>query len=142
MFTPEAMTSWVIFAPTIAALLLVFCDKKAEEAMKFIMLGGTIVTFFLTLALAGTYNFADPGMQAVVKLDWVKSWNIYYQTGFDGISLPLVLLTSFVSMLSAAACGVSISRSRVTAFCSCCWKPGCWACSCRSTSSCFTSFGK
>ncbi len=103
MFTPEAMTSWVIFAPTIAALLLVFCDKKAEEAMKFIMLGGTIVTFFLTLALAGTYNFAEPGMQAVVKLDWVKSWNIYYQTGFDGISLPLVLLTSFVSMLSAAA---------------------------------------
>ncbi len=35
--------------------------------------------------------------------DWIPTWNIYYKLGFDGISLPLVLLTTFISMLSMLA---------------------------------------
>ena len=34
---------------------------------------------------------------------WIKGWNIFYKLGVDGISLPLVLLTSFVSMLAMLA---------------------------------------
>ena len=38
-----------------------------------------------------------------VSVEWIGSWNIHYRLGYDGISLPLVVLTSFISMLAAMA---------------------------------------
>ena len=38
-----------------------------------------------------------------IKIPWIANWNINYQLGYDGISLPLVLLTSFISMLAMLA---------------------------------------
>ncbi len=38
-----------------------------------------------------------------IKIPWIANWNINYQLGYDGISLPLVLLTSFITMLSMLA---------------------------------------
>ncbi len=103
MTSPEALMSWIIFMPTIFALFLVFCDKSAEEFMRMAALAGTVVTFFLTLALAGSFVPGDPGIQHMVKVPWIENWHVNYQVGFDGISLPLVLLTSFVCMLSMLA---------------------------------------
>ena len=42
-------------------------------------------------------------MQHAFSVDWIPSFNIYYFLGVDGISLPLVVLTSFLSMLAMAA---------------------------------------
>jgi NADH-quinone oxidoreductase subunit M len=42
-------------------------------------------------------------MQMNVAKEWIPSWNVYYRLGVDGISLPLVLLTSLISMLAMAA---------------------------------------
>ncbi len=39
-------------------------------------------------------------MQHVFSIPWIPAFNIYYSLGIDGISLPLVLLTSFLSMLA------------------------------------------
>ncbi len=103
MFSPETLSSWIIFLPTIFAFFLIFFDTKAVEAMRIWSLAGTIVTFFLTLVLAGQFNPADPGIQGQVNIPWIASWNINYQLGFDGISLPLVMLTSFVCLLSMLA---------------------------------------
>ena len=104
MFTsPEALMSWIIFTPTIFAFFLIFCDKTAEEFMRYWSLGGTVVTFFLTLVLAGSFTAGDAGIQHMVKVPWIENWNVNYQLGFDGISLPLVLLTSFVCLLSMLA---------------------------------------
>ncbi len=101
--SPETLQTLIIFAPTVVALLLVFADPKATEYMRIATLGGTIATFFLTLALWGQFQYGVEGIQGGVRVPWIASWNINYQLGFDGISLPLVLLTSFVSMLAAAA---------------------------------------
>jgi NADH-quinone oxidoreductase subunit M len=103
MFTAETLTSWIIFAPTIFAFFLIFFDKKAVEAMRVFSLAGTVVTFFLTLALLGIYTPGDGGIQGKVKLPWISSWNINYQLGYDGISLTLVVLTGFVFLVSMLA---------------------------------------
>src|SRR5208283_5539583 len=42
-------------------------------------------------------------MQHVVSREWIPAFNINYMLGIDGISLPLVLLTSFLSMLAMGA---------------------------------------
>jgi NADH-quinone oxidoreductase subunit M len=101
--SPEALMSWIIFTPTIFAFGLLFFDKKAEESMRNWSLIGTILTFVATLFLACSFIPGEPGIQHMVTKPWIESWHINYQIGFDGISLPLVLLTSFVSMLSMLA---------------------------------------
>ena len=103
MFTAETLTSWIIFAPAIFAFFLIFFDKKAAEAMRVFALAGTVVTFFLTLALIGIYTPGDGGIQGQVKLPWISSWNINYQLGYDGISLTLAVLTGFVFLVSMLA---------------------------------------
>src|SRR5213593_3039765 len=100
MFTsPEALMSWIIFTPTIFAFFLIFCDKSAEEFMRYWSLGGTVVTFFLTLVLAGSFTAGDAGIQHMVTVPWIENWNVNYQLGFDGISLPLVFLILETGML-------------------------------------------
>ena len=97
------LLSAIIFVPTIGALFLLAFPKKSDESMRMFSLGVTVVTFFLTLMLLGEFNPSDGGIQPVnedgtrgIAAIWISNWNIYYRIGFDGISLPLVLLTSFI----------------------------------------------
>ncbi|MCA8991230.1 MAG: NADH-quinone oxidoreductase subunit M [Planctomycetaceae bacterium] len=100
---PLTLLSLIIFLPTIGALGLYAFDKKAEESMRMFALAITAVTFGLTLFLLGQFDMAQGAMQLQVSIPWVPTWNINYQLGVDGISMPLVLLTSLVSMLAMMA---------------------------------------
>ena len=97
------LLSFIIFAPTIGALLIAFMDSRAVVQLRGFALVTTIITFAATLLLYTRFNFTEPGIQFEVVKDWIPSWNIYYRLGVDGISLPLVLLTGLVSMLAAIA---------------------------------------
>src|SRR4029077_11869810 len=46
---------------------------------------------------------AEHPMQMAVKIPWIASWNVHYNLGLDGISMPLVLLTSLISWLAMLA---------------------------------------
>ena len=93
----------IIFAPTLGAIALVLMPKDNEDSLRYTALAVTVVTFLLTLALLPGYDTSNAGMQYVVKAEWIPNWNIYYQLGLDGISLPLVLLTSFISLWAMVA---------------------------------------
>ena len=102
---PFCLLTAVIFTPTVGALGLLFFGRKAETAMRYWTLGITAVTFLLTLVLLGVFDTSpeQPAIQLTVSKAWIPDWNINYQLGVDGISLPLVLLTSFISLLAMAA---------------------------------------
>ena len=98
-----------IFAPTLGAIGLWFFEKSAEEAMRKFALVVTIVTFALTVwmriefqASTGAAEYGG-AIQLASTSSWIPAWNIEYKLGVDGISLPLVLLTSLVSMLAMMA---------------------------------------
>ena len=108
--SPLFLLSAIIFLPTLGAIFLLVFDKKAVESMRNFALVVTVATFVLTLFLWMQFDGTEPGIQPVqpdgargVAVEWISGWNIYYRLGFDGISLPLVLLTSFISMLSLLA---------------------------------------
>jgi NADH-quinone oxidoreductase subunit M len=98
-----ALLSATLFLPTLGALLLLAFDRAAEEAMRVFSLVITGITFVLTLAIWGRFDPSVAEMQMNVNYVWIAGWNINYQLGIDGISLPLILLTSLISMLSMAA---------------------------------------
>ncbi|MDB5388458.1 MAG: NADH-ubiquinone oxidoreductase chain, partial [Planctomycetaceae bacterium] len=119
----------IIFLPTVGALALAFFQKEAVETMRAIGLVTTLVTMLLSAWLTfKVYDRNDPGIQpraaAIadkaaseftsediakqyehrgVSLTWVKGWNIEYRLGYDGISVPLVLLTGLISFLGMVA---------------------------------------
>jgi NADH-quinone oxidoreductase subunit M len=102
--------SLLIFMPTIGALALALLfNNKAVEAMRVFTVVITAITFVMTLSLWSSFDTSIAEIQPIVdgqngvSVEWIGSWNIHYRLGYDGISLPLVVLTSFISMLAAMA---------------------------------------
>ncbi|MDA1039672.1 MAG: NADH-quinone oxidoreductase subunit M [Planctomycetota bacterium] len=107
--------SLIVFLPALVAafLSLPIIPKAREELIRWITLGTLAVVFVLSLWMAvpqlfgatgpAQFQIGQPEMQAVVKLPWIQAFGIEYLLGVDGISLPLVVLTTFLSMLAAAA---------------------------------------
>lgn len=100
---PILLLSLIIFLPSLGAFFLAWFHKDAEEPMRYFALVVTALTFVLTLFLLGDFNPSQADMQMNVKLTWIANWNINYQLGVDGISVPLILLTSFISLLAMLA---------------------------------------
>ena len=111
---PQIVLTWllslVIFLPTIGALVLCVVPKGTDETIRRFSLIVTMAVFVLTIWLAiptgstppetGRFVLGMPGIQNVVQHSWIPAFKIEYFLGVDGISLPLVLLTSFLSVLS------------------------------------------
>ncbi len=102
------MLSLIVFLPALGALLLAFFPKDKPEPIKWVSLAVTLVVFLLTVyqAIGGNdprqFHLGQAEMQSVFALKWIPSFNIQYLMGMDGISFPLVVLTSFLSMLAMA----------------------------------------
>ena len=107
--------SAIVFLPALmaAVLSLPIIPKAREEFVRWVALLTTAVVFGLSLWMAvpglfgsigpAQFTLGEPGMQAMVKLPWIQAFGIEYLLGVDGISMPLVVLTTFLSMLAAAA---------------------------------------
>jgi len=111
MNSTAMLLSAIIFLPTAGALVIALgFNKKDIEPMRVFALAITVATFVLTLFLFQNFLSAkDPGILPAteghhgIKVPWIAGWNINYQLGYDGISVPLVLLTSFITMLAMLA---------------------------------------
>ncbi len=103
------LLSAIIFLPSLGALLLCFMPGSRQMAIKRLSFAVTIAVFLLTVYMAipagdenelGRFTLGVSGMQNVVCHRWIPAFHIYYFLGTDGISFPLVVLTSFLSMLA------------------------------------------
>ncbi|MDR3554634.1 MAG: NADH-quinone oxidoreductase subunit M [Syntrophobacteraceae bacterium] len=90
--------STLIFFPLLCAILLMFIrgeEGKNDELMRRIALVASVVEFLISLPLLKYFNDSVAGMQFVEFVPWVKSLSLNYFVGLDGISLWLVMLTTF-----------------------------------------------
>ena len=105
--TDFALLSLIIFLPTIGAMVIGLFHIKSEGAMRSFANSVTFLTFILTLFAWFRFDpaqiSAEHPMQMAVKIPWIASWNVYYNLGLDGISMPLVVLTSLISWLAMLA---------------------------------------
>ncbi len=108
--TYVTLLSLIVFLPALGGLALAFFPREKTGAMKMFTLIITAAVFLLSVVMAlpgdgGGWQFdvAVSDMQKVFSIAWIPSFNIYYFMGVDGISFPLVLLTTFITMLSMAA---------------------------------------
>jgi NADH-quinone oxidoreductase subunit M len=88
------LVSWIVLTPLIGLVIVGFL--RNVEAIRWATLGITLLTFGLASALWAGFDYTVGGMQFVDRVDWIPAFNIQYAVGVDGISLPLVLLTTFI----------------------------------------------
>ena len=94
--------TWIIFLPVVGAILIAFLPGLSSRAIKRL---AAIFTFAaLALSIVAFANF-DKSLMAVgviqfeEKLSWIPAINAFYHLGVDGLSLPLVILMTFLGFL-------------------------------------------
>ncbi|HJR86239.1 MAG TPA: NADH-quinone oxidoreductase subunit M [Acidimicrobiia bacterium] len=90
----------VVMLPIVGALLMAAIPRAQEEMIKRLGLAVTVVTFLVSLALLVSFDFGSPGYQFEINVPWISAINANYHIGIDGISLPLLVLSTFVMVLS------------------------------------------
>ncbi len=88
----------VTFAPLLGGLLLILFPRRDRDIRIFALVV-SLLTFVLSLHLPVYFSRAQTGFQYVVDKPWVSTPNIHYHMGVDGISLWLVVLTTFLTPL-------------------------------------------
>lgn len=86
----------VVFLPILGVVALLLAK---EEWAKWVALGASTLVLLASLPLWSQFDLSTPAMQFVEKHQWIVSPSIHYAVGIDGISLPLVLLTTFLTPL-------------------------------------------
>ncbi|MDX8397207.1 MAG: NADH-quinone oxidoreductase subunit M [Mariprofundaceae bacterium] len=87
-----------IFLPT-AGALLIWLFLKNDNAVRWAALLVSVATFIVTLPLALGFDSTTAHMQFEELHSWIPAFNINYQLGVDGISMPFVVLTSLLTIV-------------------------------------------
>ena len=87
--------SFITFFPLAGAFLFIFIHRDKHNLLRFLALGITLITFIFSLSLYFNFNAQTPDLQFVEKAAWI-GYGIQYHVGIDGISLFLVILTTFL----------------------------------------------
>ena len=86
-----------VFAPLVGALLVALVPAAREETGRLVALAASLVTLGLAVILAARFQTGEAGFQLGMTAEWVPAFGVSYRVGVDGVSLPLVLLTSLVA---------------------------------------------
>ena len=93
-----------IFLPITAALFIPFIPDKDGKTLRWYALVVGLVDFVLLVsAFYLGYDFGDSGLQLVESYTWVPQLDLRWSVGADGLSMPLILLTGFITTLAILA---------------------------------------
>ena len=92
----------VTFFPLVGVLAILFIDKEHKTAIRWTALITSLISFAISLWVLVLFNPANPDLQMVIDLPWIEvaGWEIAYLMGIDGLSILLVLLTTFLTPIS------------------------------------------
>jgi len=96
------MLTWVTFTPLLGVLVILLLPKDRHNLIRWVALLGSIVTFGVSLFMLSRFESSFPNLQMVERRSWfqIAGVEIEYFIGVDGLSLLLVLLTTFLTPIS------------------------------------------
>ncbi|MDN5865013.1 MAG: NADH-quinone oxidoreductase subunit M [Gammaproteobacteria bacterium] len=98
--------SLVIWVPVLGGIVVLAADRLRVRWLdiRWLALGFSILTFALSIPLYTSFDVTTPTMQFVEKVPWIAAYDVNYYLGVDGISMPLIILTSFMTVIVIIAC--------------------------------------
>ncbi|MGH2582972.1 MAG: hypothetical protein ACRDFQ_08785 [Anaerolineales bacterium] len=91
----------VTFFPLLGVLALLFM-KEREDLSRWVALVTSLITFGISLWVLALFDANNPELQLLINVEWINAagWNIRYAMGVDGLSILLLLLTTFLTPIS------------------------------------------
>ena len=113
--TPNIL-SVLIWLPVVGGILILSIggDRNAQLARKM-ALGFSVGTFLLSLSIYLDFDVTTSSMQFVERYKWIDAFHIQYFLGVDGISVPLIVLTAFLTVIVVIA-GWEVITKRVAQY--------------------------
>ncbi len=102
----------VTFFPLLGVLALFFIQSDRKNTLRWTALITSLITFGISMWLLAEFNAQDPELQMVINLPWIQvaGWNISFYMGVDGLSILLVLLTTFLTPISILSTWTAIEE--------------------------------
>ena len=95
--------SWLLLLPLIGMLVILAMPKTSASAIRRVAIAVTLLTLLVSLQLLGGFQASSGSIQCEEKLLWIPQLQVFYHLGIDGLSLPMVLLTTLLSFLACLA---------------------------------------
>ncbi len=102
--------SLITFLPLLGALIIAFIDEKHEDLIRWVSFTVLLLDFIISLPLFFAFDPSTYHMQFVERVPWIKSLGFQYYLGVDGISLFLVLLTTFLTPIAQLSTWKAINK--------------------------------
>jgi NADH-quinone oxidoreductase subunit M len=103
----------VTFFPLLGVALILLLKpfgRESNVAIRRIALLASVVTFLLSLLVLLNYDRTNPGLQLPHQVSWIPQWGIQYYLAVDGISILMLLLTTFITPLAIYSSFSSIQK--------------------------------
>src|SRR3954465_13098031 len=102
----------LILAVPLLGAIFVMCTPKTEAPLhRGIGLVFTFATFLISLAMLGNFDPKFDGFQLKFDVEWIPVLGAHFKTGVDGMSIFLVILTTFLMPLTLLGTGRAIQRN-------------------------------
>jgi NADH-quinone oxidoreductase subunit M len=92
-----------IWLPIIGGFMVLASGDREANATKWTALIVAVLTFIVSLPLWFAFDSTTAQMQFVERVPWIPSFDVEYYLGVDGISMPLIILTTFITPLVVIA---------------------------------------
>ncbi len=102
----NAILTILTFTPVIgvfALLIMGRIGRNSDDEIRSVAIFTAISTFVISCLVLMMFDKGTADLQMVDRFMWIPQWGIQYYLGVDGISIAMIMLTTFISMLAIAA---------------------------------------
>ncbi|MGE5430725.1 MAG: NADH-quinone oxidoreductase subunit M [Syntrophomonadaceae bacterium] len=104
------LLTYLLFLPLAGSLLLLLIDKNRESLIRWTGLAVSLAAFVLSMVVFMQFDGSRSGFQFIHNIVWISNLNVSYHVGIDGISILMVMLTTFLTPLTLFSSWGSIKK--------------------------------
>jgi NADH-quinone oxidoreductase subunit M len=93
------LLSLLIWIPLVGGVLVLAAGNDRPSQARWLALATAIATLLLCIPLYGGLDASNPAMQMIERHEWIRTLNVWYHLGVDGVSVALIMLTAFCTVL-------------------------------------------
>ena len=115
MLSELPLLSLVIWFPILGGIAVLFVGDENPVRVKALALTVAILSFLISIPLFSHFDATTAAMQFQEFVPWIPAFNVNYHLGVDGFSMPLILLTAFMTVLVVIA-GWEVIQYRIAQY--------------------------
>ncbi|MDF1499061.1 MAG: NADH-quinone oxidoreductase subunit M [Anaerolineales bacterium] len=108
----NALLTWVTFAPLVGVLVILLIPNGRESVIRWLAMAASLAAFAISLFLLAQFDSTNPALQMVERRAWfsLAGVEIEYFLGVDGLSVLLVLLTTFLTPIAILSTWMAVEE--------------------------------